>query len=230
MATPKLTNAIPSLVGAYSGGDSSFKYKPASTTDNYPQQDYLSKGLIPSSSVAMQAGPLKPASNAAQKGQSGSKSQQGAYEAVQDLKAGAQPSWMGKKQEEMGEEERGLIFDYDIYGKAYAARPVLPPAEPQKEGGSSSGINPAGVAKASTMPMDLLKEGARLVSGVGSTMSDPWKDYLNLGKKASDKILMDIFNKNLAQTQAAASGRPFHLDIEGKPVYDDKGVRSWMPL
>jgi hypothetical protein len=221
---------------AYNKDFGKMPFSPALTTEEYAKNDYLSNGLIPPSSVAMQASLLKPASNAAQKGQSGSQSHQDAYAAVQDLKAGITPSWMGKTQKEMGDEERGLAFDYDVGGKAYAAHPLHPPAPPVEYisggGGGGVGIGSGGVFQNTAQQMEkILKQGANLFHKAqgGSTMFDPWEQYRKTSQKAGEKIAMDVFKQKYAQTEAIASGRPFHLTLGGDVEYDDgsRTKRAW---
>jgi len=222
---------IPSLLDSYSGGGSSFKYKPALTTDNYPQQDYLSKGIIPSSSTAMQAGPLKPASNAAQNGQSGSNAYQDAYSAVKDLQAGSIPSWMGKKKEEMGEEERGLIFDYDIGGKAISARPVLPPV-PQMQysggygggggGGRGGGFGGFGFETFAGMGIpDLL--GPKTIKAYTDVISRPIQSATDEIQKMEAQIAL---NKNTTAQEKRKEQLQREL-MESTPGYTARGV--WNP-
>jgi hypothetical protein len=205
---------------------------PSLTTTEYAKS-YLSDGLIPSSSVAVQAGTNNPASNSAQKGQAGSQSQQDAYTAVQDLRNGLTPSWMGKTMKEMGEEERGLAFTYDLGGRAISAYAVRPPVAPiEYKGGyggggggggrGGGGFGGFGFETFAGMGIpDLL--GPKTIKAYTDVISRPIQSATDEIQKMEAQIAL---NKNTTAQEARKEKLQREL-MESTPGYTPRG--TWNP-
>ena len=195
------SNYLQSIKDAYSGSgnplqtDAVGKTLDITSTKGYQPEDYVAKGLIPSSELALQS---TGATNAAQKGEAGSQQLQSAYNAVSNFT----PDWYGKTKEQLsGPLGTGLAFDYDMSGRAISAHAVSAPTPPQQDeswrGGGRGGGGGGGQELSIFDPdfvkkLNIAKSNQSYLIGLATKASDDLAEAALKGDKNAQEYINRI--------------------------------------